>query len=572
MICQGTNETDGGPGPEAREERVLVAAATGCDVDVLCRIVEEAGLEGFRCLGMMALCAEIEAGAAAAILTEEMLFEAERDDLTAILDRQPEWSDFPLIVLGMAGNAGEYPGWSLLKEMNGSAHTIFLQRPVRSRTLTSAVRAAIRARTRQYQVRDELRQRREVEDKLRMVRHDLERRVEERTAELQRRADQLSRLSSQLTLTEQRERRQLAQVLHDHLQQLLVGAKMRLDQLVAEIAGPDGELARQAGETLSEAIAISRSLTVEVSPPILYEAGLPAAVEWLGRWMEEQQGLHVELDLDEEADPEREDVRVLVFQSVRELLFNVVKHAGVKEARVRLGTCDGMRLELTVEDDGKGFDLLKVMEGSAEETDATGFGLLNVRERLLLLGGELRVETEPGKGARFTLLAPRHGEVSERARPADRECARPGREQLAMGGPARRSRDGPIRILLVDDHSIVREGFRMLLESKPDMEVVGEASDGAEGVAMARELRPDVVLMDFSMPGMNGVEATRRIREEAPEARVIGLSMYEESERAAAMINAGASAYLDKTGKQSILLEQIRALNPAGPEAAPSPD
>ncbi len=115
------------------------------------------------------------------------------------------------------------------------------------------------------------------------------------------------------------------------------------------------------------------------------------------------------------------------------------------------------------------------------------------------------------------------------------------------------------RVLLADDHVVMREGLARLLGQEPDIEIVGQAADGQEAVALAARLAPDVVLMDMSMPRLNGVEATRAIRNDYPEVRVIGLSMFEESDRAEALRHAGAAAYLTKSGPPQNLIATIRA-------------
>src|SRR5690606_20839551 len=141
---------------------------------------------------------------------------------------------------------------------------------------------------------------------------------------------------------------------------------------------------------ITEAIEASRTLTVELSPPILHEAGLAAGLEWVARWKKEKYGLEIELDLDPEAEPTREDVRVLVFESVRELLFNIVKHAGVRRAWVEMAQHENDFLRVTVIDHGKGIDPQAVF-GDGEDSDS-GFGLFSIRERLTLLGGSLRID------------------------------------------------------------------------------------------------------------------------------------------------------------------------------------
>ena len=121
-----------------------------------------------------------------------------------------------------------------------------------------------------------------------------------------------------------------------------------------------------------------------------------------------------------------------------------------------------------------------------------------------------------------------------------------------------------IRVLLVDDHVIVRQALSRLLHGEPDLEVVGEASEGREAVGMTRQIVPDVVIMDVSMRGMNGIEATRVIHAELPSVQVIGLSMYDEREQGEAMREAGAVNYVSKMGPSDALIAAIRACRPGG--------
>lgn len=117
-----------------------------------------------------------------------------------------------------------------------------------------------------------------------------------------------------------------------------------------------------------------------------------------------------------------------------------------------------------------------------------------------------------------------------------------------------------IRILLADDHTLVRQGFRLILLSQPDMDVVGEAGNGREAVEMARSLRPDVVVMDVTMPDLNGIEATRRIREISPHIRVLALSVHRDSVYVREMVRAGAEGYLLKESADTDLLAAVRAV------------
>ncbi len=231
---------------------------------------------------------------------------------------------------------------------------------------------------------------------------NLEQRVAERTAVADQRLEQLRALTLELSQAEQRERRHLSQVLHDHLQQLLVAAKLRVGLARSRVAdSPVRKDLEEVDDLLAQSIQSSRSLTVELSPPVLYESGLPAALEWLGDWMRDKHGIEVTVDLVSQIQPRREEVTVFLFNAVREMLFNVVKHANAGSARVFMGQPDASTLAITVEDSGKGFD-----PSLLSDTSRAGFGLFSIRERAELLGGELLVQSSPGEGTRLTLLFP----------------------------------------------------------------------------------------------------------------------------------------------------------------------
>ncbi|RJQ63567.1 MAG: PAS domain S-box protein [Desulfobacteraceae bacterium] len=246
-------------------------------------------------------------------------------------------------------------------------------------------------------------QRAAAEEALWDLNEKLELQVTERTKLAESRAKQLARLTSELSLAEERERRRLAEVLHEHLQQLLVGVRLNLDALSSHVYGEKKPALDTALQLICDSIHTSRSITAELSPPILYQAGLVSGLKWLSRWKQEKYGFTVDLQVEPENIPLKEDMIVILFRSVRELLLNAVKHSGVNSAKVSLSKNGSDCLRIVVSDAGKGFNPNQIWEISEKQN---GFGLFSIRERLEFLGGRLEIESAPGKGASFTLIAP----------------------------------------------------------------------------------------------------------------------------------------------------------------------
>jgi len=381
----------------------------------------------------------------------------------------------------------------------------------------------------------------------------LEARVAERTAVAEQRADQLRMLAAELSEAEERERRHLAKILHDHLQQLILAARMRVSRARRTVT--DERLASPLDEAyglLDECLTESRSLTTELSPPVLYEAGLRAALDWLARQMEEKHHLRVEIDADADAEPTCEHTRIFLFQAAREMLLNTVKYAQTDSAWIEVTPLEENRLRMVVADHGVGFDPKRL----EERREPGGFGLFSIRERLAVLGGRLDVDSAPGRGTRMTIEVVRGGKLLPAEEPLPRrpEVAIPIEAEEPSPPPA----PGKLRVVLADDHVLLREGLAGLLRDH-GVDVVGEAADGQEAVDVALKTCPEVVLMDITMPGLNGIEATRRIVQALPQTRVIGLSMHEEADMATAMRRAGAVAYLRKDTPSDVLFSKIVA-------------
>ena len=400
----------------------------------------------------------------------------------------------------------------------------------------------------------------------------LEKKVTERTVELNHSRSRLRALASQLTLVEQRERQRIAGELHDYLAQLLALGRMKLGQAKHDEMTPRSRgFLEESDNILAQALTYTRSLVAELSPPILRESGLPQAIKWLAEQMK-RRDMTVAVDCDIDLTWVNEDQSVLLFQSARELLINVSKHAGTPRASVSVWIKDKL-LHLCVADDGVGFD--------STDTSANGtarrFGLFSIRERMEDLGGSMSIESAPGHGAKITLIVPlertplrwdgvrpagksEFGQASIEKRTFDTAET----EDVLQNIHSRNLRQTSVsRVLLVDDHTLLRQGLRTVLEDYADVEVVGEATDGEQAVRLAKSLKPDVVIMDVNMPRLDGIEATRRLNKELPNTIVIGLSVDNNEEVEKLMRDAGAVCFLTKDVASEQLHDTIvQALRP----------
>ncbi len=226
----------------------------------------------------------------------------------------------------------------------------------------------------------------------------------EREEEALRYQAQLRRLSSELSLTEERERRRIAQDIHDRIGHTLTTAamKLRLLQDQKTLSGP----ARldEIHALIDQSIQDTQSLTFELSPPVLYDLGLEAALDWLAEQTQKQHGIPVAFVDDMSDKPIDESLRILLFQAVRELLFNVVKHSQAKKAVVSTAK-EGDNIRIVIEDDGIGFEASK----KDPQLKRGGFGLFSIQERLRQQGGRLEIKSGSNAGSRVTLISPMSG-------------------------------------------------------------------------------------------------------------------------------------------------------------------
>ena len=414
-------------------------------------------------------------------------------------------------------------------------------------------------------------ERKRTETRLQSFAQELEARVEERTKELVTLHGQLRALATELNLTEQRERKRLATDLHDYLAQLLALVRMKLGQMKQLKPVPaQTELIQEAETVLTEALTYTRTLVTQLSPPVLHDFGLPVALRWLAQQMVRQ-----ELSVDiRQSVPDRlyipEDQAVLLFQSVRELLTNVRKHAGVNDVTVAIDQDDD-RLTITVRDGGAGMDVEAATLTTAQPSSTSSkFGLFSIRERMLAIGGRFEIQSTPGAGMTAQLVLPLAPSDEGRVTSPESQAASTG---TLTGGEAKavHSSHTPlatgrsplvsphIRVLLVDDHPMVREGLKGLLQQHEDVAVVGEAWDGEEAVAFADKLRPDCVIMDVNMPRIDGIEATRRIKAAFRQTAIVGLSVNTSREVEEAMRRAGADDFLSKGAPVQVVYDAIVA-------------
>ncbi|MCC6175123.1 MAG: GAF domain-containing protein [Chloroflexi bacterium] len=339
------------------------------------------------------------------------------------------------------------------------------------------------------------------------------------------------------------ERNRLAREIHDTLAQSLIAVSMELDamqRLMTEEPSRVAGVLAHARDLAHRAVEEARHAIWSLRPAPLERQSLTEALT--AELASLEQGGVVEraaLEVQGEPRPLTPDVEAALFRIAQEALANVRKHARARRVRAVL-TYSGLSVRLLVEDDGVGFtpELGRRSDG--------GFGLSSIAQRAASIGAELELDSSPGWGTRLRLFVP------------------------DAPSPTTQERSSPRRVVVADDHTLVREGVGRMIATMPGIVVVGEAASGPEAVARVLELAPDVALVDVHLPGFDGVEATRRIREQAPSLGIIVLSANAPGDVVLEAVRAGARGYVLKDIDAEELRDAIQAVAGGGSYFTPA--
>ena len=556
---------------QASETRVLVVAPAGRDAQLTCAALAEHGLAAEACAGVAELCREMAWGAGVGCLTQEALTGEGRRLLSATLAAQPAWSDLPLVILtsngGSSGGRAALDARTTLAALGALGNVTLIERPVRVVTLVSVLKSALRARQRQYEVRDQL--------------AELARAHEER---------------AQLLLSEQAARRDaeannrlkdefLATISHELRTPLtaIIGWTQFLRQrrLDAATAAHAVEVIERNGQAqlhlIEDLLDVSRIITGKLRldvRPVDLAAVVGAALD-AARPAAAAKALTLETALDPAATHISGDAARLQ-QVVWNLVNNAVKFTPTG-GRVTVGTrrANG-RVEISVADTGEGiapeflpyvFDRFRQGDPRMTRTHGgLGLGLAIVRQLVELHGGTVAVASDgAGRGATFTVSLP-HGEsqiadCGLRHKTDGGQHTADEHEQSAIPNPQSAILRG-VRVVVVDDEQDARELFALTLaDCGAD---VLTASTAAEALALVERARPDALLADIGMPEEDGYTLIARVRQLPPErggrTPAAALTAYARSEDRAEALSAGFQTHLPKPIKSADLIAAIANL------------
>jgi PAS domain S-box-containing protein len=344
---------------------------------------------------------------------------------------------------------------------------------------------------------------------------------------LKRQQQELRELSARVLEAREEEKARIARELHDELGQVLTALKMDLAWLRERLPAASGELAARAegmGELLDRTVSASRRIAADLRPLMLDDLGLADAAQWLVEDFAKRSGIRLDVSIPDGSAFESlpKGPATVVYRAIQESLTNIARHSGAKNAWVMLDR-----------------------------------------------GRRPRYRTgRPGEGA---LARPaRHARARRLLRRLARDRACAARRHARDGAGARDAgarRDGAravTRVLIADDHQIVREGLRRILAGLGDIEVAAEAANGDEALALVRAYDYDVAVLDLSMPGLAGLDLVKRLKIERPKLKILVLSMHGEQQYAARALKAGASGYLTKDSAAQQLVGAIRKVAGGG--------
>lgn len=356
------------------------------------------------------------------------------------------------------------------------------------------------------------------------------------------------------------ERHRLAREMHDTVAQALTAVVMQVETAQTCLESGDIDTVRNMLDSASiqtrKALDDTRRAVQGLSPPTLERLTLAETIALETAQFAESEGIETPFIQNGEEHPLSSEQRLALLRISQEALNNARKHARARRVRVGL-QYNPDNVVLIVEDDGVGFD-----NTHRETSDTTGgYGLFGMNERARLLGGEVQIQSTPNWGTRIQVLLPYQLAASsvEIVTAHPNIDAQLNENERSINSNIVSTDSELIRIIIADDHQVVRQGIRMTLETDPQNQVIAEASNGEEAIALAKQHRPDVIMLDIQMPIMDGIETLRRLQTELPELPVIILTTFPEERLITEALSAGAKGFLLKDARAADLLAGVRA-------------
>ncbi|MGH9742799.1 MAG: response regulator [Candidatus Acidiferrum sp.] len=372
--------------------------------------------------------------------------------------------------------------------------------------------------------------------------------------------ESLRLLSARLLNLQDEERRHIARDLHDITGQKLAAQSMALAQVLKGETG----LTAESRKTLAECVSLNKQVGTEIRtlsyllhPPLLDELGLSSAVKWYAEGFEQKTGIHIEVDIDANLRRLPPNVEVALFRVIQESLTNVHRYSGSLKGFVRVKSKRG-EIEVQIGDYGRGMDR-DTLGRAAGKGAPLGVGIQGMKERMRLLAGKLAVTSEVNKGTRVTATLPlsdlNFAESSATASGTGTE------RSVASQEDGRTPRNlSKKQILIVDDHELLRQGIRTMLQKETDLEVCGEAMDGQEAIDKTIALSPDLLILDINLPVLNGLAAVRQILRHRPQTKILIFTVHDSEQTQKEIRAAGAHGYLSKGKGGDDLLRVVRSL------------